>query len=55
MADYAALPGGSLAVPTPDHYWPFLTALGAGLEDKASYPYESYQHASLSMRAVLFG
>ncbi len=55
LADYAALPGGLRAVPTPDHYWPFLTALGAGLEDKASYPYEGYQHASLSMRAVLFG
>jgi 4,5-DOPA dioxygenase extradiol len=54
LADYAALPGGKLAVPTPDHYWPFLAALGAGLEDKASYPYEGYHHASLSMRAVLF-
>ena len=55
LADYAALPGGPLSVPSPDHYWPFLTALGAGLEDKASYPHEGYQHASLSMRAVLFG
>ena len=55
LADYAALPGGRLSVPTPDHYWPFLAALGAGLEDKASYPYEGYHHASLSMRAVLFG
>ncbi|MDD2804447.1 MAG: 4,5-DOPA dioxygenase extradiol [Elusimicrobiales bacterium] len=55
LADYAALPGGRLAVPTPDHYWPFLAALGAGLEDKASYPYEGYHHATLSMRAVLFG
>jgi len=55
LADYAALPGGRLAVPTPDHYWPFLVALGAGLEDKASYPYEGYHHATLSMRAVLFG
>lgn len=55
LADYLALPGGRLAVPTPDHYWPFLTALGAGLEDKASYPYEGYHHATLSMRAVRFG
>ncbi len=55
LADYLSLPGGELAVPTPDHYWPFLAALGAGLEDKASYPYEGYHHASLSMRAVRFG
>lgn len=55
LASYADLPGGKLAVPTPDHYWPFLTALGAGLEDAASYPYEGYHHATLSMRAVLLG
>lgn len=55
LADYLALPGGRLAVPTPDHYWPFLAALGAGGDDKASYPYEGYHHASLSMRAVRFG
>lgn len=55
LADYAVLPGGPLAVPTPDHYWPFLVALGSGLEDRASYPYEGYHHASLSMRAVRFG
>lgn len=55
LADYRNLPGGALSVPTPDHYWPFLAALGAGLDDEASYPYEGYHHASLSMRAVLFG
>lgn len=55
LASYLALPGGKLAVPTPDHYWPFLTALGAGLEDAAAYPYEGYHHATLSMRAVLLG
>ncbi len=55
LAAYQALPGGAPAVPTPDHYWPFLAALGAGLEDKASYPYEGFQHGSLSMRAVRFG
>jgi 4,5-DOPA dioxygenase extradiol len=55
LADYEKLPGGPLSVPTPDHYWPFLAALGAGGDDKASYPYEGYHHASLSMRAVRFG
>jgi len=55
LADYLALPGGKLAVPTPDHYWPFLVALGAGLEDAAAYPYEGYHHATLSMRAVKLG
>jgi 4,5-DOPA dioxygenase extradiol len=55
LAGYEKLPGGELAVPTPDHYWPFLAALGAGLEDKATYPYEGYHHGTLSMRAVRFG
>lgn len=55
LTDYAVLPGGREAVPTPDHYWPFLVALGAGLEDTAVYPYEGYHHATLSMRAVRFG
>lgn len=55
LADYLGLPGGRLAVPTPDHYWPFLAALGAGLDDAASYPYEGYHHGTLSMRAVKFG
>jgi 4,5-DOPA dioxygenase extradiol len=39
LADYLKLPGGRLAVPTPDHYRPFLAALGAGGEAPASYPY----------------
>lgn len=55
LAAYADLPGGELAVPTPDHYWPFLVALGAGLDDEASYPFEGYHHATLSMRAVKLG
>jgi len=55
LAGYADLPSGRLAVPTPDHYWPFLAALGAGGEDPATYPYEGCHHASLSMRAVRFG
>lgn len=55
LAGYENLPNGPAAVPTPDHYWPFLTALGAGGNDKASYPYEGFHHASLSMRAVLLG
>lgn len=55
LADTEALPGSELAVPTPDHYWPFLVALGAGGEDPATYPYEGFQNASLSMRAVRFG
>ncbi len=55
LAAYRDLPGGELAVPTPDHYWPFLAALGAAGNDRASYPYEGYHHATLSMRAVRFG
>jgi 4,5-DOPA dioxygenase extradiol len=55
LAGYAALPGGPESVPTPDHYWPFLAALGAGGDSPAAYPYEGYHHGSLSMRAVRFG
>lgn len=44
------------SVPTPDHYLPFLYALGAAHESELpSFPYEGFEHASISLRAVRWG
>jgi 4,5-DOPA dioxygenase extradiol len=48
--------GARMAVPTPDHYWPLLYALGAA--DPKELPktvYTSFQSGTLSMRCVQFG
>ena len=45
-----------MAVPTPDHYWPFLYALGAA--DPGEIPkttYASFHSGTLSMRCLQFG
>ncbi len=56
LLDYKALPSAQLAVPTPDHYYPLLYALGLQEKGEAiSYPYEGFQHGSISMRAVKIG
>ncbi|AMO25318.1 4,5-DOPA dioxygenase extradiol [Ramlibacter solisilvae] len=48
--------GASMAVPTPDHYWPFLYALGAAdRSDRLKTTYASFQSGTLSMRCVQFG
>jgi 4,5-DOPA dioxygenase extradiol len=47
---------GKLAIPTADHWYPFLYALGAA--DPAEKPqtvFEGIQNASISMRSVGFG
>jgi len=44
-----------LSVPTPEHYWPLLYALGlADDNDDVSFPVTGMSLGSLSMRAVLF-
>lgn len=49
-------PGARMAVPTPDHYWPFLYALGAAYPDeKAKTVYASFQSGTLSMRCLQWG
>lgn len=48
--------GANMAVPTPDHYWPLLYALGAA--DQAEVPvtaFEGFHSGTLSMRCVQFG
>ncbi len=45
----------AIAVPTPDHYFPFLYALGAaGKNEKVRSVFEGFQAGTLSMRCVQF-
>lgn len=57
LLDYLALDDGArMAVPTPDHYWPFLYALGAA--DQAERPkhvFQGFHSGTLSMRCLQFG
>jgi 4,5-DOPA dioxygenase extradiol len=59
LVNYARLAGDSAAtaVQTPDHYFPFLYALGASdsLSEKATSVFEGFQAGTLSMRCVQFG
>ena len=46
----------AMAVPTPDHYFPFLYALGAaGADEKARSVFEGFQGGTLGMRCLQFG
>ena len=49
------MPGGALSVPTPDHWYPYLSALGAADGDKVRWEYEGLELASMSMRCASFG
>lgn len=59
LVNYARLGGdaAATAVATPDHYFPFLYALGASdsLSEKAVSVFEGFQSGTLSMRCVQFG
>ena len=49
-------PAARRAVPTPDHYFPLLYALGASRRDEApGHRFEGFQAGTLSMRCVQFG
>ncbi len=46
----------SLAIPTPDHYWPLLYVLGIqNVEEQITFPVEGIAHGSVSMRTVALG
>ena len=46
----------AMAVPTPDHYWPFLYALGASEPREAlTTTYEGFHSGTLSMRCLQWG
>lgn len=53
--DPRGMPGGALSVPTPDHWYPYLYALGAAAADKVRWEYEGLENASISMRCASFG
>lgn len=53
--DPGGMPGGELSVPTPDHWYPYLYALGAAGGDKVRWEYEGLENASISMRCASFG
>lgn len=45
-----------MAVPTPDHYWPLLYALGAaGKAEKTVTTFEGFQSGTLGMRCLQWG
>ena len=53
--DPRGMPGGELSVPTPDHWYPYLYALGAAGEDAVAWEYEGLENGSISMRCASFG
>lgn len=57
LIDYARLDAGAaLAVPTPDHYYPMLYALGAAAPDEpATTLFTGFHSGTLSMRCFAFG
>jgi 4,5-DOPA dioxygenase extradiol len=59
LVNYARLAGdaAATAVQTPDHYYPFLYAVGASdsMNEKAVSVFEGFQAGTLSMRCVQFG
>lgn len=55
LVRYMGLPGANMSVPTPDHYWPLLYALGASAGSGApATVYEGFQSGTISMRTLLF-
>jgi 4,5-DOPA dioxygenase extradiol len=57
LMDYQELdPAHAMAVPTPDHYWPLLYALGAaGFGEKPAFTFEGFQNGTISMRCMQWG
>jgi 4,5-DOPA dioxygenase extradiol len=57
LVDYESLgPDATLSVPTPDHYLPFVYAIGAADPgEPVWFPIEGIDRGSMSMRCVVFG
>ena len=56
VADATATEAGRLSIPTPEHWYPFITVLGAAAPgEKPHTIFDGLQNASISMRSVVFG
>jgi 4,5-DOPA dioxygenase extradiol len=54
--DYRTTSAGRLSVPTPEHYYPLLYALGASEPGESlEFPFEGIQNSSISMRTLKLG
>lgn len=57
LINYKNLPGAKMGIETPDHYYPFLYALGAAYNEnkfKENYIIEGFDLGTLSMRSIEF-
>jgi 4,5-DOPA dioxygenase extradiol len=55
MTDFRQTESGKLSVPTMEHYYPLLYALGATDEkDELQFVYEGIQNGSISMRTLCY-
>lgn len=56
LVEFATHPEGLKAHPNPDHFWPFLVALGAKRpEDKIALFLDKIQFGSVSLASFVFG
>jgi 4,5-DOPA dioxygenase extradiol len=56
LGDYGALPGASLAVPTPEHYWPLLYVVATRhADDGLRFLTEGFDLGTIGMRSVRVG
>jgi 4,5-DOPA dioxygenase extradiol len=56
VADATATEAGRLSIPTPEHWYPFITVIGAAAAgEKPHTIFDGLQNASISMRSVAFG
>lgn len=54
--DFLKTSAGQISVANLDHYYPFLTILGASdVDDHLTYEFEGYQNASISMLSMSWG
>jgi len=52
---WSSSPTGKMSHPTLEHYAPLLVVCGAGGSSRISFPFEGFEHGSISMRSVRFG
>ena len=54
VIDFHNLPGSSLAVPTPEHFWPLLYVMAVRRpDDKLTFFNETFDAGSISMRSLI--